>query len=85
MHPLQRIDIGMDVAATDTHMVEVFIQLLGHPFGQRRHQNPLVYTGALIDLLDQIVDLVESRANFDRRIDQTRRAYKLLDHCTPPI
>ena len=57
LYPLQRIDIGMDVAATDTHMVEVFIQLLGHPFGQRRHQYPLLPRLPQADLFHQIVGI----------------------------
>ena len=82
LHPFERIDVGMNVPAADSHPVEIFIELFGHSFGQGRHQHPLVRFGADFDLLDQVVDLVQRRTHLHRRIDQPGRADKLFDHRT---
>ena len=73
------IDVGMDVTASHTHAGEVFLQLLGHPFGEGRDKYPLVELCTHADLLKQIVDLVFCRTHLDRRVEKSGRTNDLLD------
>ena len=80
LHTLQRIDIGVDVAVADAHAVKIFRELLGHALRDGRHEHLLIALGTAVDLGNQVVDLTLRGAHLQRRIDQTRRADKLLDN-----
>ena len=69
----------MDVTVAYAHPVEVFRKFLGHAFGDGRHEHLVVVFHALVDLLQQVVDLVGRNAHLERRVDQPRGADQLLD------
>ena len=50
LDPLDRVDVGMQVAHLDAVLVEVVGEVLGHPLGQRRHQHALALRDAQRDL-----------------------------------
>ena len=74
LHPLQRLDLGVHVAALHADFGVVLGQIFGHALGQRRHQHALAFFHARANLVQQIVDLPFHRTHFDRRIDQARSA-----------
>ena len=76
---LQRVDVRVDVAVAHAHAVEVFRKLLGHAFGDGRHEHLVVVLHALVDLPDQVVDLVQRHAHLQRRVHQPRGADQLFD------
>ena len=76
---LQRVDVRVDVAVAYAHAVEVFRKLLGHAFGDGRHEHLVVVLHALVDLPDQVVDLVQRHAHLQRRVHQPRGADQLFD------
>ena len=84
---LQRVDVGVQVAAADAGLVHVFDEVLGHALGQHRDQHALALLGAVAALGDQVVDLLLDRADDHRRIDQPGRPDDLLDEgalrCAP--
>ena len=79
-HPLHGIHIGMDVAATNAHFCEIFLQLLGHPFGKSGNKHPFVHFGPFADFLKQVIHLIFHRTNLNRRVKQSGRPYNLLNH-----
>ena len=79
-HSIQRLDVGVDVAAFDAQAFEVLREFLGHSFGQCGHQDALVVGQRFPDLHHQIVDLVVTGTNVNGRIEQPRGANHLLHH-----
>ena len=79
LDPLERVDLGVQVADAEAHLEQVVGQVLGHLLGQRRHQRALVAIDAPADLVHQIVDLVARLAHLDLGIDDPGRAHDLLD------
>src|SRR5271163_4222290 len=67
---LDRLDIRMQVAHADAEVVVVVGQILGHLLVQAGHQHSLVDGDALVNLLEQIIDLRAGLAHFDLRIDK---------------
>ncbi|MNQ74103.1 hypothetical protein D3C85_888550 [compost metagenome] len=61
---------------------QVVGQVFGHALGQGGDQHSLLDRHALGDFRQQVIDLGQRRANLDLRVDQTGRAYQLLDHAT---
>ena len=59
---LQRVDVGMQVAAADAGLVHVLDEVLGHALGQHRDQHALALLRAVLALGDQVVDLLLDRA-----------------------
>ena len=47
---LDGVDVAVQVANLNAMLAEVVGQVLGHPFGQRRHEHALVARNAQIDL-----------------------------------
>ena len=70
----------MDVAATNAHFCEIFLQLLGHPFGKSGNKHPFVHFGPFADFLKQVIHLIFHRTNLNRRVKQSGRPYNLLNH-----
>ena len=79
LDPLERVDVGVQVADPHAELVVVLGQVLGHPLGERRHQHALLARDAAADLAEQVVDLALHRAHLDRRIHQPGRPDHLLD------
>ena len=80
LHPLQRLDFGVHVAALHADFAVILGQVFGHALGERRHQHALAARHAFADLVQQVVNLSFHRANFDRRIDQAGGTNDLLHH-----
>jgi hypothetical protein len=76
--PVERLDVGVQVAHAHADLGEVVGQLLGHPLGQRRHEHALARRRRLADHSEEIVDLPLHRPNLDQRVEETRRADHLL-------
>jgi hypothetical protein len=76
---LQRVDVGMQVAAADAGLVHVLDQVLGHALGQHGDQHTLALLGAVAAFGDQVVDLLLDRADDHRRVDEAGRPDDLLD------
>ena len=75
---LQRLDVGVHVADADALLVQVVGQILGHALGQGGDQGAVAGGGDLADLVEQVVDLHDDRADLDRRVDQPGGADHLL-------
>ena len=80
LHPLDRVDVGVQVADLDAVLVEVVGEVLGHPLGQRGDQHALAAARRAGDLGQQVVDLRLRRAHVEHGVDQARRPHQLLDH-----
>ncbi len=76
---LQRVDVGMQVAAADAGLVHVLDEILGHALGQHGDQHALAFLRAVLALGDQVVDLLLDGPDDDRRVDQPGRTDDLLD------
>ena len=76
---LQRINIGMHIAHTQTLLMHIFGQIFGHFLGQRGHQNALAFLGQFMAFGDEIIDLSGGRTNFASRVNQAGRANDLLN------
>ena len=63
LHALQRLDLGVHVAAAHADFGVVAGQVFGHALGQRGDQHALVALGAVADLGKQVVDLAFHRAD----------------------
>ena len=80
LDPLERVDLGVQVADLEAHLEQVVRQVLAHLLRERRDQRALVALDALADLAHQVVDLVARLAHLDLRVDDPGRAHDLLDH-----
>ena len=80
LHPLDGIDIGMQVAHSDSILRKIIREVFGQPLGQHRHQYPLTRADPPPRLPEQIVDLRDCGANLDHRVDQAGGARQLLHH-----
>ena len=78
--PLDRIDVGMEIAHPHPVLREVLGQVLGHPLGEHGHEDPVPRRGAAVDLPQHVIDLGDRGAHLDLRVHEPRRAHELLDH-----
>ena len=62
---LDGLDVRMQIAHADAEVVVVVGQILGHLLGQAGDQHALVDGDALVDFLEQIIDLRAGLAHFD--------------------
>ena len=79
-HPLQGVDVGVQIAHLHAQFLVIRGEVLGHSLGERGDQHPFLTLGAVANLLEQIVDLALDRPYFDRRIHQAGRPDHLFDH-----
>ena len=79
-HPLDGVDVRVQIAHLDAMFVVIVGQLLGHALGQRGDQHPLVLGHPRGDFRQQIVHLAGHRADFHFRVHQAGGAHQLLDH-----
>ena len=82
LYPLQGIHITMDIITTDTHTCHISRQLFSHPLRQSRYQNPFIHSRPLGNLFHQIIYLIQGRAHFNNRIQQSSRTNYLIDNDT---
>ena len=80
LDPFGGLHVGMDVAYPDAYPLQIAVQLLGHPLGERGHQHPFIVLAALAYLLDQVVHLVLGGPDLDGRVQQARGPHDLLHH-----
>ena len=78
LDPLERVDLGVEVARLDAGLEQVVGQVLGHLLRQRRDEHALARLLARADLAEQVVDLVLRRPQLDLGIDDARRPDQLL-------
>ena len=78
LDPLERVDLGVQVARLDARLEQVVGQVLGHLLRQRRDEHALAALLAPADLVQQVVDLVLRRAQLDLGVDEAGRADQLL-------
>ena len=69
----------MQVPDPDSLLQQVVGQILGHPFRERRDQNPLVTFLAQPDLSDEVVDLPLGGLQDDLGIQQSGGSDHLFD------
>ena len=79
LDPLERVDLGVQVADLEAHLEQVVREVLAHLLGERGDQRALVAVDALADLPHQVVDLVARLAHLDLGVDDAGRADDLLD------
>src|SRR5262245_55436699 len=73
----------MQISDSDPQLLIVLSEILGHPFGQRRHEHPGTLSCTLSDFGQKIIDLAFDWPDLDWRIDQPRRTDDLLhDYAT---
>ena len=81
LHPLEGVDVGVEVADLDAQVPVVFGQVLGHALGQGGDQDPLAPAPArCADLLQQVVHLVGGGLDLDLGVHQAGGPDDLLDH-----
>ena len=80
LDPVERLDLGVEIADAQPLFVVVAGQVLGHLLGQGRDQRPLVAAArARISISAEVLDLALDRPDLDLRIDQAGRPDDLLD------
>ena len=84
-HPLERVDLAVEVLDLDPELPEVVGEVLGHLLRQGRDEGPLAALDPEPDLLQQVVDLAVGRADLDRRVDDAGRPDELLDDLLAPL
>src|SRR5690606_23581364 len=70
LHPLDRVDVGVQVAHAHPVLAEVLGEVLGHALGEGGDQHAVAHRRALVDLPQHVVDLGRHRADLDLGIDQ---------------
>ncbi len=78
LDPVERVDLGVQVARLDARLEQVVGQVLGHLLRQRRDERALAQLLAAADLVQQVVDLVLRRAQLDLGVDDPGRPHELL-------
>ena len=76
---LHGVDVGVQVAHPQALLEEVVGEVLGHLLRQRRDEHPVALGDAVVDVLDEVVDLALRRLDDDLRVDEAGRAHDLLD------
>ena len=79
-HPLGRVHIGVDVAASYARTCHIFVEFLGHAFGKGGDQDAFVNLSAFADLFQQVVHLVFGGTDLYGRIQQAGGPHDLFHH-----
>ncbi len=80
LHPLERIDLRVQVASPHPHLEQVVGQVLRHFLGERGHQHPLVGYCSLPYLVEQVVNLPLGGTHDHLWVHQTGRPDDLFDY-----
>ena len=70
----------MDVAAADSHLCEVLLQLFSHSFGEGGDKHSFVSLLPYTDLFQKVVYLIFHRSYLYRRVKEAGRADNLFHH-----
>ena len=57
-HPLDRVDVAMQVADFQSDIAQVIGEIFCRSFRQRCHQNPLPFFHSLTAKLNRVIDLI---------------------------
>src|SRR6185437_14475633 len=76
---LQRLDLGVHVAAAYADLGVVAGQVFGHALGEGRHQHTLIFRSTVADLGEQVVYLSFDRTDLYDGVDEARGADDLFD------
>src|SRR5206468_6030135 len=68
LDPLERVDLRVQIPATDADLRIVLGKVLSHALCQRRDEHTLTPLGAHPDLMEQIIDLAADRPDLHFRI-----------------
>ena len=79
LHPLQSVDLAVQIPCPHPHFEQVVGEILGHLLGEGGHQNPLIVGGPFLHIPHEIVDLAFGRADDHLWIDESGRSDDLLD------
>ena len=74
-----RFNLVMNIPHLYEVHFKIFAEVLRHLFRKRCDENPLSLFGALFDLAHKVVDLSRDGADFDFRVEKSRRADDLLN------
>ena len=80
LHPLDGVNLRVEVVHLDSHLGQVVGQVLGHPLGEGGDQCPLAPADAPVDLPDEVVNLASGGLEDDLGIHQARGTDDLLHH-----
>ena len=70
LHPLDGVDVAVEIVDLDVQLGQVLGQVFGHALGEGGDQHPLPLLGALGDLLEQVVDLPLGGPHLDDGVQQ---------------
>ena len=68
---VERVDLRVEVARTDSCLEQVVREVFGHLLRQRRHEHALTDVLAVADLVEEVVDLVLGGAQLDVGVHDT--------------
>ena len=85
LDPLERVHLAVEVLDLDAELAQVVGEVLGHPLGERRDEDPLAALHPLADPLHEVVDLALGRADRDGRVDDAGGPDQLLDDPLAPL
>ena len=77
---LDGVDVAVQVAHPQPLLEQVVGQVLGHLLGERGDEHAVALDDALVDLLDQVVDLALGGLDDHLGVDQAGGPHDLLDH-----
>ena len=69
----------MDVVAADVIAQQIFGQFFCHAFGKRGHQYTFFFLDTLLYLFHQVVNLIQTGAYFNYRVQQSGRTDNLFN------
>ena len=79
LNPLDRIDVSVNVANSQSDVAEVVGEILGRPLRECCDEDALVFLNALLAKLDRFINLALERAQSQGRIEQSGRANDLFN------
>jgi len=79
LHPFQRLDFRVHVAAAHPNLGVIARQVFGHALGKRGYEHAFVPLGTIANLRQQIVNLAFDGPNLNLRIDKAGWPDDLLD------
>ena len=77
---LERVDVRMNIGTIYIDVGQITAQLFGHSFGERRDEDAFAAFYPQVYLVNQVVNLVEARPDFDGRVEQSGGSHNLFYH-----
>ena len=79
VNPLHYVHLAMEIVNSYAHFTQIVGQILRHLLGQRGYESALTMIYPNPNLVDEVVDLMLHRFDFDSSVRTPSRAYDLLD------